>query len=67
MFLINVARQRVVISLHNDAAIPTTSPIIPHVRMTRTGPSPSCVTLMSRPAMNRFVTLRLYRLRYGAQ
>ena len=33
---------------------PTTSPIMPHVRITRIVPSASCVTLTYRPAMNRF-------------
>ena len=40
------------------AARPTTSPIIPPVAITRTVPSASWVTLMSRPAMNRLGTLR---------
>ena len=31
---------------------------MPVVRMTRAVPSASCVTLMFRPAMNRFGTLR---------
>ena len=35
------------------AALPTTSPIIPQVFITRTVPSASCVTEMQRPAMNR--------------
>ena len=34
------------------------TPIIPVVRMTRTVPSATCVTLMFRPAMNRLSTLR---------
>ena len=38
--------------------MPTISPMQPPVRITRTAPSASCVTLMSRPAMNRFGTLR---------
>jgi len=42
-----------------QAAFPTTSPIMPQVRMTRTGPRPSRVTLMSRPSINKLVTLRL--------
>ena len=54
-------------SLQTDAAIPTISPIAPVVFMTRTAPSASWVTLMSRPAMNRLSMLRLYRQRYGAQ
>ena len=32
--------------LQRDAAMLTTSPMQPHVRITRTGPSASCVTLM---------------------
>src|SRR5438105_4479700 len=52
---------------HIEAAIPTISPMHPHVRITRTAPSASCDTLMSRPARNKFDTLRLYRHRYGAQ
>jgi hypothetical protein len=36
------------------AALPTTSPIIPQVFITRTVPRASCVTEMQRPAMNRF-------------
>ena len=55
------------IGLQIDAAMPTISPIAPVVFMTRTAPSASCVTLMSRPAMNRLLTLRLYRQRYGTQ
>ena len=35
----------------------------PPVRITRTAPRASCVTLMSRPAMNRFGTFREYRQR----
>ena len=41
------------------AAIPTISPIAPVVFMTLTAPRASWVTLMSRPAMKRFETLRL--------
>ena len=41
-----------------EAALPTTSPIMPPVFITRTVPSASCVTLMSRPAMKRFSTFR---------
>ena len=47
--------------------MPTTSPIMPVVRCTRVVPRASCVTLMSRPAMNRFGTFREYRQRYGTQ
>ena len=50
-------------SLQSAAAIPTTSPMAPVVFMTRTAPSASWVTLMSRPAMNRLPTFRLYRQR----
>ena len=34
-----------------------------NVRITRTGPSASWVTLMSRPAMKRLLIFRLYRVR----
>jgi hypothetical protein len=42
-----------------EAAFPTTSPIMPQVRITRTVPSAPRSTLMSRPAMNRFGTFLL--------
>jgi hypothetical protein len=44
VLLIHAARVAVV--LRRDAAMLTTSPMQPHVRITRTGPSASCVTLM---------------------
>ena len=37
-----------------DAAFPTTSPIIPQVLITRTGPKPVFVTLIFLPAINKF-------------
>ena len=37
---------------------PRSRPCMPPVRITRTAPRASCVTLMSRPAMNRLGTLR---------
>lgn len=46
------------IFLHSEAAMPTTSPIIPVVRITRTVPKATCVTLILRPAMNRLSILR---------
>ena len=39
--------------------MPSTSPIMPVVRCTRTVPSATCVTLIFRPAIIRFATLRL--------
>ncbi len=38
--------------------MPSTSPIMPVVRITRIVPSATCVTEMFRPAMNRFSTFR---------
>jgi len=50
-----------------EAALPTTSPIIPQVFITLTGPRPVFVTLIHLPAMKRFLMFRLYNVRYGAQ
>ena len=45
------------IFLHSEAAMPTTSPIIPVVR-SNSVPKATCVTLILRPAMNRLSILR---------
>lgn len=42
--------------MQTEAAMPTTSPIMPQVRMTRVEPSAMCVTEMLRPAMNMLRT-----------
>ena len=51
--------------LQMETAIPTTSPIMAVVRCTRIEPKATWVTLIFRPAMNKLLTLREYKQRYG--